>query len=84
MNSNFDNLASQGYKTVPVMRTILSDYDTPLSVYHKVAGQAQSYLFESVQGGDKWGRYSIIGLPCSKKLVVVDKQVSIYENDKLI
>ena len=85
MNSrNFDDLAKQGYKTAPVMRTILSDYDTPLSVYHKVAGLAQSYLFESVQGGDKWGRYSIIGLPCTKKLVVVDKQISIYEDDKLI
>jgi len=54
----FNQLALQGYKTAPVMRTILSDYDTPLSVYHKVANAPQSYLFESVQGGDKWGRYS--------------------------
>ncbi len=81
---SFVKLKEQGYKTAPIMQTILSDYDTPLSVYHKVAGQAQSYLFESVQGGDTWGRYSIIGLPCTKKLVVVGHQVSIYNNDKLI
>jgi len=81
---NFKNLTARGYKTAPVMRTILSDYDTPLSVYHKVAGCSQTYLFESVQGGDKWGRYSIIGLPCAKKLVVKGKQISVFDKNELI
>ncbi|MBD3611074.1 MAG: hypothetical protein HUJ13_01395, partial [Hydrogenovibrio crunogenus] len=44
-DTHFAALFEQGYKTAPVMRTILSDYDTPLSVYHKVANQPQSYLF---------------------------------------
>lgn len=79
-----NKLIQQGYKTTPVMRTILSDYDTPLSVYHKVANAPLSYLFESVQGGDKWGRYSIIGLPCSKKLVVEGNQISVFDGEKLI
>ncbi len=48
-DAHFRNLSQQGYKTAPVMRTILSDYDTPLSVYHKVAAQPQTYLLESVQ-----------------------------------
>lgn len=51
-------------------REILADLDTPLSTYLKVANQANSYLFESVTGGDKWGRYSIIGLPCIEKITV--------------
>lgn len=41
----------------------MADLDTPLSAYRKVAEGPWSYLFESVQGGEKWGRYSIIGLP---------------------
>ena len=45
-------------------REILADLETPLSTYLKVANKAGTYLFESVTGGDKWGRYSIIGLPC--------------------
>ena len=46
------------------MREVLADLDTPLSTYLKLANGPYSYLFESVQGGEKWGRYSIIGLPC--------------------
>ncbi len=71
MNSlNFTDLAKQGFNRIPVMRTVLSDYDTPLSVYHKLANGPYSYLFESVQGGEKWGRYSIIGLPCQTRLLI--------------
>ena len=47
-----------------LVREILADLETPLSTYLKVANRAGTYLFESVTGGDKWGRYSIIGLPC--------------------
>ena len=47
-----------------LVREILADLETPLSTYLKVANCAGTYLFESVTGGDKWGRYSIIGLPC--------------------
>ena len=74
-NAHFANLASQGYNRAPLMRTVLSDYDTPLSVYHKLAKGDYSYLFESVQGGDKWGRYSIIGLPCQRRLLIRGNQI---------
>lgn len=55
--------AERGYNRVPLMREVLADLDTPLSTYLKLADGPYSYLFESVQGGEKWGRYSIIGLP---------------------
>lgn len=61
--SEFAELAAQDYTHVPVMQEILADVDTPVSTFLKLADQPFSYLFESVQGGDKWGRYSIIGLP---------------------
>ncbi|MGA1561557.1 MAG: anthranilate synthase component I, partial [Gammaproteobacteria bacterium] len=61
--AEFDALADQGYTRIPLMRTVLADLDTPVSAYRKLAAGAYSYLFESVQGGEKWGRYSILGLP---------------------
>jgi len=60
----FRALAGQGYNRIPLVREVLADLDTPLSVYLKLAEGPYSYLLESVQGGEKWGRYSIIGLPC--------------------
>lgn len=63
-SSEFCAFAEQGYTHVPVAREVLADLDTPVSTYLKLANQPYSYLLESVQGGDQWGRYSIIGLPC--------------------
>ena len=62
--------ADQGYRAVPLMRTVLSDFDTPLSVYHKLVDGPWAYLLESVQGGEKWGRYSIIGLPAKERVEI--------------
>jgi len=67
---DFAALASQGYNRVPVARVVLADLDTPLSVYLKLADAPFSYLFESVQGGERWGRYSMIGLPARTVLTV--------------
>lgn len=63
-------LAAAGYNRIPVSREILADLDTPLSTFLKLAQGPYSYLFESVQGGEKWGRYSIIGLPCQERIEI--------------
>lgn len=60
---------------IPLVREVFADLDTPLSVYLKLANNPYSYLFESVQGGEKWGRYSIIGLGCDTRLKVFDHDV---------
>ncbi len=73
----FSLLADQGYNRIPVMRKVLADLDTPLSSYLKLAKGPYSYLFESVQGGEKWGRYSILGLPCKTVLKVFDHRIVI-------
>lgn len=83
-STKFANLIKQGYNRAPLMRTVLSDYDTPLSVYHKLAKGPYSYLFESVQGGDKWGRYSIIGLPCQRRLLIRGNQIQELVGDKVV
>lgn len=66
----FLRLAAEGYNRIPMAHETLADFDTPLSIYLKLADQPNSYLLESVQGGEKWGRYSIIGLPCRTVLRV--------------
>ncbi|BBP44945.1 anthranilate synthase component I [Thiosulfatimonas sediminis] len=82
--TEFHQYQQQGFNRAPVMRTVLADYDTPLSVYHKLAQGAYSYLFESVHGGEKWGRYSIIGLPCARRIEVRGQQIFEYSNGELI
>jgi anthranilate synthase component 1 len=76
----FAALAAEGYNRIPVVREVLADLDTPLSVYLKLASGPYSYLFESVQGGEKWGRYSIIGLPSRCRLVVRGRTVELIRD----
>ena len=66
----FNDLAAAGYNRIPVTREVLADLDTPLSTYLKLADAPWTFLLESVTGGEKWGRYSIIGLPCRERIEV--------------
>ena len=80
---SFDRLAADGYTHIPLVCEVLADLETPLSTYLKLADQPYSYLLESVQGGEKWGRYSIIGLPCGKRLEIRGQELSFFENNVL-
>lgn len=75
---DFAALAAQDYNRIPVSREALADLETPLSAYRKLAEGPYSYLFESVHGGEKWGRYSIIGLSCRTLLKVFGYRVEIW------
>ncbi len=80
---DFSALSDQGYNHVPVCREVPADLDTPLSVYLKLAAGPYSYLFESVHGGEKWGRYSIIGLPCRTTVRIAGHTVTLQEGDRV-
>ena len=71
----FDSLKSQGYTCIPLVHEVLADLDTPLSAYLKLAHKPYTYLFESVQGGERWGRYSFIGLSCAERIKVFGNSV---------
>ncbi len=79
----FDRLAADGYTHIPLVCEVLADLETPLSAYLKLADQPYSYLLESVQGGEKWGRYSIIGLPCHRRLEIRGQELRVFENGEL-
>ena len=66
-----------GFNRVPVVREVLADLDTPLSAYRKLAAAPYTYLFESVQGGERWGRYSMIGLPATEVIRVYGERIEI-------
>jgi len=73
----FDALKAAGYNRIPVVREVLADLDTPLSIYLKLADAPHTFLLESVEGGETWGRYSIIGLTAAAVLTVRDGRCTV-------
>ena len=79
----FTALAAQGYNRIAVSTEVLADLETPITAYRKLAQGPYYYFFESVQGGEKWGRYSIIGLPCHTMLKVYGHRAEVWEGGEL-
>jgi len=79
----FSKLAGQG-NLIPVTRRLLADIETPLSAYRKIRGQGESFLFESVEGGEHLGRYSFVG--CNPRAVIrqTGDRVEVVENGKVV
>ena len=78
----FLKLATRG-NLIPVTRRILADLETPLSAYRKIRGQSESFLFESVEGGEHLGRYSFVG--CNPRAVLrqTGNRIDVLENGKV-
>jgi anthranilate synthase component 1 len=64
----FEAIAAQGFNRIPLVAEFLADLDTPLSLYLKLANEKNSFLLESVVGGERFGRYSFIGLKAEKEI----------------
>ncbi|MFA5631890.1 MAG: anthranilate synthase component I [Porticoccaceae bacterium] len=80
----FAELARQGRERIPVTREILADLETPVTTYLKLARGTYSYLFESVQGSEKWARYSFIGLPARTVLKVYGNEIRREQDGEVI
>jgi anthranilate synthase component I len=79
----FARYAREGYNRIPITREVLADLDTPLSAYVKLAAGPYSYLFESVHGGEQWGRYSIIGLPCRTIIKITGNEIRLETDGEI-
>ena len=82
--NEFDALAAQGYNRIPVALETFADLDTPLSVYLKLANAPFTYLLESVVGGERFGRYSIIGLAARTLLRVVGHAIIVETDGQVV
>jgi anthranilate synthase component 1 len=82
--TSFNEYIDQGYNHIPVFREVVLDTDTALGLYLKLANNTYSYLFESVQGGEKWGRYSIIGIHAQTVIKVFDYEIQIEKDSNII
>jgi anthranilate synthase component 1 len=83
-NAEFDALGRQGYNRIPLVLETFADLDTPLSLYLKLANKPYSYLLESVVGGERFGRYSFIGLPAEVRVAASGERVTVTERDKVV
>lgn len=92
-SAEFTALAAQGYTRIPLILETAADLETPLSVYLKLCGQPQgssahSFLLESVHGGERFGRYSFIGLPARQWLAASgfgeEARTRFYQDGQLV
>ena len=72
------------YTHQPVVRTILADLLTPVALYDRLAGAPYTYLLESVEGGERWARYSMIGLPAREVATIRDHHLTIRRDGAVI
>ncbi len=80
IEQDFNTLAREGYNRIPLVRELPGDLETPLSVYLKLANAPYTYLLESVVGGERFGRFSFIGLP-ARTVIRVRAHVLTVETD---
>lgn len=82
-DADFARLAAEGFTRIPLVATAFADLETPLTIYLKLAGGPYSYLLESVQGGERFARYSFIGLPCASRVVVRGNTIQVLHGESV-
>lgn len=82
--AEYQQQTAAGYTHIPLVQEVLADMDTPLSLYLKLANKPFSYLLESVVNGERFGRYSFIGLPCDTYLKISGQTTNVYHQAQLI
>lgn len=80
----FQTFIDQGYNRIPLIKEIQTDLETPLSIYLKLADEPYTFLFESVQGGEKWGRYSFIGLAATQIIKIKNHHLTLTSQNKIV
>ena len=82
-HTQFNKVADEGFNHIPLSREVVVDTDTPLALYLKLANTPFTYFLESVQGGEKWGRYSFIGLRAETIIKVNEYEVLVEKNGQI-
>ena len=80
-NKEYDELKLEGFNIIPLIKEIDSDSDSPTSLYSRIKDKRNSFLLESIEGGEKWAQYSIIGLDCKDTIKVTGNKIEIKNNE---
>ncbi len=80
---DFLNFVSEGYQRIPIYKTLDNTQLDPIDVYEKISHDRYSYLFESIEGGKKWSRYTIIGLPTQDYIELINGKLYLNESNKI-
>ena len=83
-SDKFNTYKVEGFNFIPLVKSFDVGHETPLSIYQKLANLPFSYLLESVEGGERFGRYSIIGLPSKKRIVIRDDVIEVIDQNQVI
>ena len=83
-SDKFNTYKHEGFNFIPLVKSFDVGHETPLSIYQKLANLPFSYLLESVEGGERFGRYSIIGLPSKKRIVIRDDVIEVIHENTVI
>ncbi len=83
-SDKFNTYKNEGFNFIPLVKSFDVGHETPLSIYQKLANLPFSYLLESVEGGERFGRYSIIGLPSKKRIVIRDDTIEVIYQNKVV
>jgi anthranilate synthase component I len=83
-SDKFNTYKAEGFNFIPLVKSFDVGHETPLSIYQKLANLPFSYLLESVEGGERFGRYSIIGLPSKKRIVIHDDVIEVIDQNQVI
>ena len=82
--AEFRALSRQGYNRIPLVLESFADLDTPLSLYVKLANERYTFLLESVVGGERFGRYSFIGLPAKVRIRVRGTAIEVDDGGTIV
>ena len=82
--AEFRALAAHGYNRIPLVLETFADLDTPLSLYLKLANRRYTFLLESVVGGERFGRYSFIGLPARQRVCARGRDITVEDDGGVI
>jgi anthranilate synthase component 1 len=79
----FQSYVDSGFNIIPVVEDLLLENQSPLTIYSQISDKSNTFLLESVEGGDKWSQYSIIGFNCSDTIKVTGNVIELKNGDEI-
>ena len=79
----YEEFKLDGFNVIPLIKEIYSNSDSPTNLYSKIKDKRNTFLLESIEGGEKWAQYSIIGLGCNETIKVSGNCIELKMNNQI-